>query len=195
MFTQSQKRSRGEALVEAFFFRMDQELVNYLRRNLEREEKLRTFALVTGIKKPKVVESLVEAGFEISTLTAFTWAPTIFVAWADGRADKLEKIAILDAFTGKGVSQETASMMLSHSWFASPPSEEIWTIWEEFASAWLADLTSYNRTTILDEIVDLCYIVAHASGGLLGLGKVSQSESDVIDRIIKQQVVSTIDTD
>jgi tellurite resistance protein len=184
MFTEAQKQSRGEVLAGAFFFRMDRELIQSLSRKLDREEKIGSFQAVTGIRDRTIVESLVDAGFEMSTLTVFIWAPVVFVAWADGNADQLEKAAILDALPNKGLSREIASMMIAHEWFANHPIEELWQVWEEFATATLSSVPVHERETLIDEIVDLCYVVAHASGGFLGMGKVSQFESDAIDRVI-----------
>ncbi len=184
MFTESQKKSRGKALAEAFFYRMDRELIASLSKKLDRDEKIRSFGAVTGIRDQKVLEYFADAGFELSTLTAFIWAPMVFVAWADGNADQLEKAAILEALPNKGVSQETASMMIAHEWFAKRPTEELWRIWEEFAVASLTGINSDEREAVMDEIVDLCYEVAHAFGGFMGFGKVSQAESEVIDRVI-----------
>jgi hypothetical protein len=191
MFTEAQKQSRGVALAEAFFFRMDRELIESLSRKLDREEKINSFQAVTGIQDKAIVESLVDAGFEMSTLTAFIWAPVVFVAWADGNLDALEKAAILDALPNKGLSREMASMMIEHAWFSNRPTEELWRVWEEFANATLSSVPSHEREALMDEIVDLCYEVAHASGGLLGIGKVSHSESDAIDRVIATLKQST----
>ena len=91
MFTESLKTNRGKALEEAFFFRMDQELIELLGRKLQRDEKIKSFAEATGIQDVKRLESLVDAGFEMPTLTAFIWVPLVFVAWADGNADAMEK--------------------------------------------------------------------------------------------------------
>lgn len=184
MFNEAQKHSRGEALAQAFFFRMDRELIESLSRKLDREEKIGSFQVVTGIQDREIVESLVDAGFEMSTLTAFIWAPVVFVAWADGNADRLEKAAILDALPNKGVSREMASLMIAHDWFANRPTEELWRVWEEFATATLSGVPAYEREALMDEIVKLCCVVAHASGGFLGIAKVSPSESEAIDRVI-----------
>jgi hypothetical protein len=184
MFTELQKKSRGEALAEVFFYRMDRELIESMSKKLDRDEKIQSFGAVTGIRDRKVLECLVDAGFELSTLTAFIWAPMVFVAWADGNADQLEKTAILEALPNKGVSRETASMMIAHEWFTKRPTEELWRIWEEFAVTSLTGINSDEREAVMDEIVDLCYEVAHSSGGFMGFGKVSQAELNVIDRVI-----------
>ena len=75
-------------------------------------------------------------------------------------------------------------MMIAHEWFASRPTEKLWQVWEEFVTATLSSVPAHEREALMDEIVDLCYVVAHASGGFLGMGKVSQFESDAIDRVI-----------
>ncbi len=102
MLTQSSKPTRGKALEEAFFYRMDQELIDLLSKRLQRDEKIRLFANATGIRDRKRLESLVDSGFELSTLTAFIWVPLVFVAWADGNADELEKKAICEVLTNRG---------------------------------------------------------------------------------------------
>jgi hypothetical protein len=185
MLTQSNKPTRGKALEEAFFYRIDQDLIELLSKNLRRDEKMRSFANATGIRDKKRLESLVDSGFELSTLTAFIWAPLAFVAWADGNADELEKKAIFDVLTGKGISQETASMMIAHAWFRQSPNKELWGIWEEFSATTLASLKPGIRNELIDEIVGLCHVVAHASGGFMRLGRVAPREIEVIDRVIE----------
>ncbi len=56
---------------------------------------------------------------------------------------------------------------------------------EDFAIATLEGLNPTSRAELIDEIIDLCDVVARASGGFLGIGKVSQSEAEVIDCVIR----------
>lgn len=185
MLTLSNKMTRGKALEEAFFYRMDQELIEQLRKSLQRDEKIRLFANATGIRDRKRLESLVDSGFELSTLTAFIWVPLVCVAWADGNADELEKNAIFNVLINKGISKETASMMIAHEWFRQSPNDDLWSTWEEFATTTLASLSPPIRNELIDEIVGLCHVVAHASGGFLGIGTISETEANVIDRVIR----------
>lgn len=184
MLAESQRQIRGKALEEAFFFQMDQELIEELSKRLQRDEKLRSFASATGIQDRKRLESLVDAGFELSTLTAFIWVPLVFVAWADGHADELEKKAITELLADRGISPQTAEMMIEHDWFRHGPTDELWITWEEFVNASLAGLTPSDRNELIDEIVELCHVVANASGGVLGIGKISRPETELIDRVI-----------
>lgn len=75
-------------------------------------------------------------------------------------------------------------MLIAHEWFTNRPSEKLWQIWIEFSVELLESLDRDIREAVTTEIVDLCFLVAQSSGGFLGIGKVSQSESDWIDRVI-----------
>lgn len=184
MLTELDKQIRGKALEEAFFFRMDQELIAALGSKLIREEKLKAFENATGIRDKKRLESLLNAGFELSTITAFIWVPLVFVAWADGNLDELEKNAVLNVLSGKGISKQTALMMIQHDWFRRSPNDDLWKTWEDFAKASMESLNPTLRHELIDEIVGLCHVVAHASGGFLGVGNISPTETEVIDRVI-----------
>lgn len=183
MLTVAEKNVRGQALAEAFFFQADQELLQTLREKLNREEKIQAFERVIGIRDSKVIDCLVDAGFELSTAMAFIWAPAMFVAWADGEADQQEKEIILNRLPSKGVSPDATSMIVQHEWFANPPSSELWQLWVDFASSFLKNRSPEERAAISNEIINLCRDVADASGGFLGFLKISQLEIETIERV------------
>ncbi|MFN7876343.1 MAG: hypothetical protein ACK5PB_13570 [Pirellula sp.] len=183
MLTDLERKSRGQSLAEAFFFRADQELWQSLREKLNREEKIHAFATVIGVRDSKVVHCLVDAGFDLSTAMAFIWAPAMFIAWADGEADHLEKEIILKHLPSKGVSPDATSMIIQHEWFTSPPSSDLWQLWVDFASDFLKNGSVEDREAVSNEIINLCRDVAEASGGFLGFLKMSQLEVETIDRV------------
>jgi hypothetical protein len=182
MLTQSIQPTRGKVLEEAFFYRVDRELGEVMSKRLQREEKIRLFASATGIRDQKRLELLVDSGFELSTLL---WVPLILVAWADGNAEKLEKEAIAGILASKGISQETISKVIAHDWFCKKPTEELWEIWADFSAATSASLNPSIYNELIEEIVRLCRLVADTSGGFIGLGKISATETRAIDRVIR----------
>ena len=184
MLPQSNQPTRGKVLEEAFFYQVDRELSELLSKQLQRENKARLFANTTGIRDQKHLDVLVDSGFELSTLH-FVWVPLILVAWADGNAENLEKKAIADILASKGISRETIARVIAHEWFRKKPTEELWEIWEEFSAATSASLNSSIYNELIDEIVRLCRLVAEASGGFMGLGKISVTETQTIDRVIR----------
>jgi uncharacterized tellurite resistance protein B-like protein len=183
MLNQSNQPTRGKVLEEAFFYQVDRELNELLSKRLHREEKIQLFADATGIRSQKHLELLADSGFELSTLH-FVWVPLILVAWADGNAEKLEKEAIAAILASKGISQETICRVIAHDWFRKKPAEELWELWAEFSAATSASLNPAIYNELIDEIVRLCRRVADASGGFMGLGKISATETQVIDRVI-----------
>jgi hypothetical protein len=183
MLTDVERRNRGQALAEAFFFRADQELWRLLREKLNREETIQKFETVIGIRDTKVVHCLVDAGFDLSTAMAFVWAPAMFVAWADGEADHLEKEIILNHLPSKGVSPDATSLIIQHEWFTNPPSSDLWQLWVDFASDFLRNWSVDDRKAVSNEIINLCRDVAEASGGFLGFLKMSQLELEAIERV------------
>ena len=184
MLTQSTQPTRGRVLEEAFFYLADRELSERLSKRLQREEKIRLFANATGIRNQNHLELLVDSGFELSTLH-FIWVPLILVAWADGNAEKLEKEAVADILARKGISEETISRVIAHDWFRKKPAEELWEIWAEFSAATSASLNPAIFNELIDEIARLCRLVADVSGGFMGLGTISATETQVIDRVIR----------
>lgn len=177
------KEFLGKTLEEAFFFKMDQELIAELQRKLALDEKLAAFQRATGIRNQRHLMALVDAGFEVSTLTAFTWVPLVFVAWADGTLDPKEREAIQQTMVQKGVSPETTEMMIQHDWFRNQPDEELWDIWRQFIREALDRQPTSLRNELMDEIVTLCHVVANASGGVAGIGAISEKEWKVVDRV------------
>lgn len=184
MLTQSTQPTRGKVSEEAFFYRVDRELGEILSKRLQREEKLQLLANATGIRNQKHLELLADSGFELSTLH-FVWVPLMLVAWADGNAERLEKEAIAGILASKGISQETIARVISHDWFCNKPTEELWEIWAEFSAATSASLNASMYSELIDESVRLCRLVADASGGFIGLGKISATEARAIDRVIR----------
>jgi tellurite resistance protein len=184
MLPQSTQPTRGKVLEEAFFYQVDRELSEVLSKRVQREEKIRLFTNATGIRDQKHLERLADSGFELSTLH-FVWVPLILVAWADGNAAKLEKKAIADILESKGISRETISRVIAHEWFCKKPTEELWEIWAEFSAATSASLNPSIYNELIDDIVRLCRLVADASGGFMGLGKISATETQAIDRVIR----------
>ncbi|XZE21016.1 hypothetical protein SH449x_000909 [Pirellulaceae bacterium SH449] len=183
MIQDVQKLSRGETLAEAFFFRMDQELIDLLGKKLNREESIQAIQELTGIVHREVIESLVDAGWDSSAAAAFIWAPIVFVAWADGHADEAEKKAIIELLEKKGFPTESAKLLMDHPWFQTPPSDHLWNLWKEFATNFLNQMKPADRQTLVRELIELCQTVAQASGGFMGLGSVSQSESAAIAKV------------
>jgi hypothetical protein len=173
----------GKKLEEAFFHPMNMDLVEQFRQRLSLQEKLDAFSNTTGIRDRKQLIGLANMGYEVSTLTAFTWIPLVFVAWADGRLDDLEKKSMIEALVNRGISRSTAAMMTDHKWFRQQPEEELWELWAQFARSILGRRSTPLRNELLDEILTRCHVVANASGFQQDSAHISAREWEVIERV------------
>ena len=75
MFERDAIHSRGKALEDEFFRRVDQKLMEDMRRSAERKATREQLAKVTGLKDETVLDHMVDAGFEPTTLTAWGTDP------------------------------------------------------------------------------------------------------------------------
>lgn len=185
MLLEAKKRSRSEAMVEAFFYKMDRELLECLRMKMDRAERIKSMEACTGIRDPRIVENLVDAGLDLTTVTAFLYAPALFVAWADGQADEREQEAITKGLLTKGISHDGISRFISHTLFRNPPSKELWNLWDSFCVSFLEGVSQQDRDALIREILELCYLVARSSGGVWGMGSISPRETKVIQNVLE----------
>ena len=104
MFEKDAFRQREQAMEDEFFHRVDEKLRKKLRESIERDKSKERIAEATGFQNPELLDHLVEAGFESTTLAALALIPPIFVAWADGEVTAKERQAVMSEALRRGVT-------------------------------------------------------------------------------------------
>lgn len=170
---------RRRALEEAFFQKQDSQLLEKMRE----QEAVAALADASGVSDPAVLESLVAAGVNASTLAALSLVPLIFVAWADRSMDERERKAILAAAAESGVSEDSGARALVQQWLEQRPPSALFDAWAQSIEAAARELPADEVARLRDEIVDRAKQVAMAAGGFLGIGTVSAVESETIAKI------------
>jgi len=183
MFEKDVFKDRERAMEDEFFHRVDEKLREDLRKSMEREESREALAAATGLGDRKLLDALLDAGLQATTLTAITLVPAIFVAWADGKVDEAERETILKAAADHGIEKESPGHQLLESWLGRKPKKSLWETWRQYAGALRQSLPADSATTLSDQVQRLATAVAEASGGVLGIGKISKDERDVLDQI------------
>lgn len=183
MLTDLTKSHRGKALEEMFFFKMDMELIHRLNKQQQKESILKAIAEAIGAGAGPLTSRLTELGIKESWLAAFLWVPAVFVGWADGSLDEIEKRQLCEGLKQKGISENSLAILRNSHWFNQKPGEELWNTWHEFASYVLTESESQDRKHLVVSVLRLCNLVAQASGGVLGVGRVSKEEMEIIDRV------------
>lgn len=183
MFDQDALHERGKALENEFFRRVDEKLMADLKASEERAKTKEQLALVTGFQDDKLLEHLVDGGFEASTLAALALVPAVFVAWADGTVTAQERQAVMSAALHRGIEEQPTAMKLLEAWLHKHPPRSLWKLWKEYVAALYASVPAESGAALANEIRQQAKTVAEASGGTLGFGKISQSEREILDDI------------
>ncbi len=175
---------RHRALDEEFFKRENELLRRQLRARLESDSNRRALAESSGIAHPEVLDRLVRLGLDGETVVALGLVPLIDVAWADGRMDEKERLALLSAAREKGIDDASPAGLLLASWLSAPPPAKLRDVWIEYVRALCRKLDPKERTELRDDLLGRARAVAEAAGGFLGLGsKVSPKEQQELARL------------
>jgi hypothetical protein len=178
-------KKREQALEDEFFHRVDEKLREELRQSIARDESRGALVEATGLTDAALLDELIDAGFQATTLAALSLVPAIFVAWADDKIDKPERETLLKAASEHGMKEDGLAWQMILSWLSQRPKKSLWETWQHYAKAVAQSLSIPSSGLLAGEIVKLSTAVAQASGGVLGFGKVSNAEQRILDEILQ----------
>jgi hypothetical protein len=174
---------RGRALEEEFFRKEDQRLTAKLRELKAKDASREELSRISGIKNTAILDRLVELGIHAETLVALSIVPLAEVAWADGEIDAKEEQAILDRAAKSGVTPGSTGHDLLKSWLERRPEPRLLTAWIHMVQGINENLTAEQVEALRAGLVERVQAVARASGGVLGVSKVSSAEAKIIRQL------------
>jgi len=173
----------GRNLEDAFFLERDRQLIARkaeLRRLAETKEAL---ASVSGIQDPEVLEFLVQLEVRPETVAALSMVPLVEVVWADGKVDDQEKQVVLDFARQQGIPEGSVGGELLARWLEQRPEPALLAAWQLYIEALCERLSAHQRQHLKDELLRNVRAAAEASGGFLGIGKISSAEKAVLAKL------------
>lgn len=176
-------RGREKALEEEYFARKNQKLVDKLKATFEHEATREAIRDLTGVTDSKLLDRLVSLQVRGDTMAAFWLYPLIEVAWADGKLDRRERDAILEAAVAGGIESGSAGYEALETGMADGPTEAKRQAWFAYARDLAARLDAGERRAVREDLLRRARAVAEASGGVLGLRRISAAEQRVLDRV------------
>lgn len=183
MFDADAFAKRERALEDEFFHRIDEKLREDLRKSMQREQAREAITAATGIEDQALIDELLDAGIDSATLVALALIPSVFVAWADGSVTAAEKEAVMKAASERGIAEGHVAHEVLKGWLQTRPPKSLWNTWKHFASAAGKTLNESTSLRFSAEIVKHATWVAKASGGILGIGKISAAEQTILDEV------------
>ncbi|MCH5375826.1 MAG: hypothetical protein JJ992_17785 [Planctomycetes bacterium] len=176
---------RRAALEAAFFHLQNEKLLEDFRQHLNALERKAQLADASGIHDEAVLARLVESDIRPETLAALTLIPLIEVAWADGKLPKENREAVLEAAEHAGMNPEDDAHQLLEAWLNQKPEAEMLETWRRYVRALCEQLEPSEIDRLKRDLLDRALAVAEATGGFLGIGRVSAAEKAMLEGLAK----------
>lgn len=170
-------------LENLFFLKKDIELQKKLREIQKLKETKDAISKASGIHDDLVLEKLIELNVHPEEAASFSVAPLVFTAWADGKLDSEEKKAIMASLDKLKWAITGFDHALVERWLAHKPGASLFDAWMHYIQGLCGKMNAQEVRHFRKEIMSHVAEVAKTSGGILGIGKVSDAEKRMMDKI------------
>lgn len=174
---------RGHALEDEYFRKRDRELMEKFRQAAATEQARKDLGRKAGLDDPELVQELHDLGFTPETVVLLPLVPIIEVAWAERGITKAERELILRLARSRGVEAGSAADRQLTEWLTSRPAETVFARARRLIRAMLESASAPAGELKADDLVKYCEEIASASGGILGIGRISAEERALLSSI------------
>lgn len=174
-------RDRERALEESFFHARNQELLAELKKQLTAENAKQAIREICQIEDDDVLDKLAATGIGGETFAAMSLVPLVLVAWADGKIDLEERRAIMSAADSEGV--HSVCLGLLEQWLSQRPEPILKEAWISYIGALAEHLSATELRGLEATVIGRAEKVAKATGGVLGLNRISTSEQAMLKEL------------
>lgn len=171
---------------DEYFRRQDRELVEKLRRASVAEQERHVLETQTGIHDAAMLEQLQELGFTPATIALLPLIPVLQVAWAEGGVSSAERTAILNLARSRGIEAASEADHQLAEWLDRRPSANTFRKAMRLIAAMVEHPGEGFQDITADDLLKYCEQIAHASGGIFGIGAVSADERKALELITTQ---------
>jgi len=173
---------RGRSLEEDYFRKKDRELVDRIRQTAAAAEARDGLSRSTGLTDPALLKELHDLGFTPETAVLLPLVPIIQMAWAEGGVTKAERGLIERVATGRGIEPGSAADRQLGEWLTTRPSDAVFAGAGRLIRAMLDSGAATGGLTA-DDLVGHAEEIAKVSGGIFGIGRVSDEEKALLASI------------
>jgi hypothetical protein len=175
---------RGRSLEEDFFRKKDRELVEKMRAATAAQQARDAIGQKTGLSDPALLQELHDLGFTPETVALVPLIPVLEMAWAEGGITPPERQLIVALARSRGVEEGGAADAKLQAWMANRPGPDVFERAGRLIAAMLASSSEQTAGGLTgSDLVAYCEKIASASGGILGMGKISGEERALLARI------------
>lgn len=178
--------SRRRASEEEYFRKQEQQLIEKLRKRAEEEAGRRQLAERSGVADEDILRDLQALGYTPETVMLLHLVPLVQVAWAEGNVSEHERDLIVQAARSRGVAAGSAADRQLAAWLTTRPSDAFFETTLRAIRAMFEARPADEREASRQDLLTYCTAIASASGGILGFGKVSDEERQLLARISQE---------
>ena len=174
---------RGRTLEDEFFRKEDERFIKQLRELQAKAASRETLGKASGIRNEAILDKLLQLGIRAESVAALALVPLVEVAWADGSIDERERREILARAEKSGIAPGSPDHALLQSWLERKPEPKLLSAWIHMVEGLCEHMTPEQVGALRTGLVERARAIAGASGGLLGMGKISAAEVAMIQRL------------
>ena len=168
---------------EEYFQRREQELIAKLQQRAREDATRGRLAERAGVADQEILRDLDMLGFTPETVMLLHLVPLLQVAWAEGSVSDGEQALMVEAARARGIEAGSAADSQLATWLATRPSLDFFEGTLRAIVAILQARPPEQREASRRELLSSCTAIASASGGVLGVGKLSPQERNVLAHI------------
>lgn len=178
---------RGRSLEEEYFRRKDRELIERMKQAAAGEQSRREMGARTGLTDPDMLRELEELGFTPDTVSLLPLVPVLQVAWAEGGVTNAERAMLVRLARARGIGSGSTADGQLQEWMTRQPDDAVFARAGRLIRAMLDSGQGQEQGSLTaDELVKYCEDIAAASGGILGLGRISGEEREILNSIASE---------
>jgi hypothetical protein len=182
--TERQDLDRPSRQEDEYFHRRDRELVEKARLAEVAAREREGLAAALGVDAGDLTTRLHAMGFTADNVWLLEWLPAIHVGWLKG-LERAERDWLLERIRASRAQIGDAAMSRLDEWLTKRPDEGLLQLVREALRARLAALGGDERDALRSTVFDSARGVSAASGGVLGMGRVSAEERAALDDLAR----------
>jgi len=150
-----------------------------MKRAAQEDQSRRELGERTGLTDPELLKDLQDLGFTPETLALLPIVPVIQLAWAEGGITAAERTLIVDLARQRGIAHGSVADRQLEEWMTNRPEPSVFSRATRLIRA-ILDSGHDAGIMSADEVVKQAENIAYASGGMLGLARVSHEEKAIL---------------
>jgi hypothetical protein len=175
---------RRRASEDDYFRKKDRELIEKMRAAAAADHVKSELSTKTGLSDPALLEELDALGFTPDTISVLPLVPIVEMAWAEGGITPAERALLVKFARERGITEGSPADRQLSDWMARQPSADVFARATRLIRAMLDTGSPIGGKLTADDLIKYSESIASASGGLLGIGKISTEERATLAKIV-----------